>query len=1411
MFLCVRDKYKMGDVKEFMQLMLQNQQQFLQSFMQKQQTFFAEQMQRPAVQSQSVSSFHHFDRTKETFEEYVAQMEQHFIANGVTDAGKRKSCFLSWIGSDTYHVLMKLCGETKIEDQNLDEIVKKLTEFYTSTVHVLAGRFKFLRMKMQPTDTYSTWIADLREAAKACAFKCAGCNVSYTDYAIRDMVILHTIHEPVRTAGLQKGNPTLEEVLNLATAFEQTQTAMNILKRDAESIPEVNAFNARAKYKSRSRSQSQRDRSSSRERSCPGCGSDHQRSSCKFLKAECYKCNKFGHIASVCMVGRGNSSGKSRHHSRGKQLSEHTYSLDSEEYKASDASLLELVPAQLSDGSSSADVSLDFLEIIREPMASSNQHTIFELRQIGKKMFIPIEINGSLLKFLVDTGASVSMIGKDGYNQLEQPVVNPVTTVVKAYGNVDIPVRGTLDVVAKYQNLCHNLKILVTDANGANIFGMDWFDRFGFKITKENLRTEDVFTSAIEWQGKVDSLCQKYGVIFEPNLGHCSVFKAHLVMKPDHVPKSFKARPIPFEQMSMVKKEIERLESLDVIRPVQFSQWAAPIVVVQKANKSIRICGDFKVTVNPQLLIEQYPIPRVEELFHRLQGGKQFSKIDLSDAYLQLELDDESKQLMVITTPFGLFQYQRLPFGVASAPAIFQKFIEQLTCDLPHVSSYLDDILVTGTNEDEHLKNLEEMFRRMSDANLRVNLSKCQFFKSEVEYVGHIIDAAGIRPTTKGLRGIEEMPRPKDVKELQAFIGKVNYYNRFIPNFSQMAAPLNALRKKDVSFKWSKEQEESFQQIKKHIVEASQLVHYRRDYPLVLATDASQHGIGAVLSHIYPDGSEQPIAFASKTLDKHQMRYSQVEKEALSVIFGCRKFHQYLYGRQFELITDNTGLMSIFRPNNQLPTMTANRLQRWAIFLMGYTYTMKFRPTAKHSNADALSRLPVGPDDQFDKDEDMLDINQIYTEGLDHFPIDSEKIAACTVQDKVLSKIYAFVKEGWPETTKDEQLRAFFVRKQSISVFNNVLLFQTDYTRVIVPTSLRQSVLKMLHEGHWGVVRTKQMVRRYCWWPRIDQDIEDMIKSCPSCQEMSSALPREFKNWPAAEKPWERIHLDFAGPFLNSMWMLCVDAFSRYPYVIKMNDITAQSTVRSLQGIFAIEGLPDTIVSDNGTAFTSGIFHEFCYQNGIQHLTIAPFHPASNGEAERFVRTFKGAMKKKMLEGGSTDHALLTFLSTYRFSPDLSCGKSPAEMIHGRQPKTTLSLMLPIKSRAKSEQTTKFQLQQAVFVRSFSRGPKWIRGTIIKKIGKMMYLVSTDSGDIRRHQNQMRNRIKEEEDPYSSAQRLSEQLIEKQHIFNREPTFDLPVNQRPILRRSMSDPDPVTIPRRSKRNRMPMVRFAPGV
>ena len=383
-----------------------------------------------------------------------------------------------------------------------------------------------------------------------------------------------------------------------------------------------------------------------------------------------------------------------------------------------------------------------------------------------------------------------------------------------------------------------------------------------------------------------------------------------------------------------------------------------------------------------------------------------------------------------------------------------------------------------------------------------------------------------------------------------------------------------------------------------------------------------------------------------------------------------KKFHQYLYGRCFTLATNHKPLTAILGPKKGIPSLSTARQQRLAVHLSAYKYDISYNPSLEHGKADGLSRVPL-PTGSPQPD----DVSQFFNIGqIQLLPVTVAEVQKATRSDKVLSKVYRYTQTGWPGSVSKD-LQPYKSKQDEIGLEGGCLMWGI---RVIIPAKLQSAVLQSLHLGHPGITRMKAIARSYFWWTGLDQDIEKLANSCESCQAVkSSPAVAPLHPWAWPDAPWKRLHVDFAGPFLGKMFFIVVDAHSKWPEVIAMSSTTSQSTIDVLRSLFSRYGLPEQIVSDNGAQFTSDEFTQFMKLNGIKHIRSAPYHPASNGLAERFVQTFKRAMKASEGEGRTLNQRLSQFLFSYRASPQATTTTSPSELFLGRTLRTKLDLLRP--------------------------------------------------------------------------------------------------------------------------------------
>ncbi|UYV70438.1 K02A2.6-like [Cordylochernes scorpioides] len=535
-----------------------------------------------------------------------------------------------------------------------------------------------------------------------------------------------------------------------------------------------------------------------------------------------------------------------------------------------------------------------------------------------------------------------------------------------------------------------------------------------------------------------------------------------------------------------VEDELEDMVDKGILEPLDYADWAAPIVPVLKKDgaRRIRICGDFRSTANKAIILDKYPLPTIDEIFSKLSGSTVFSTLDLSMAYLQVELA-EAKGVVNINTTKGLLAYKRLPYGVAVAPNKFQRLMDNIFADIPGVACYIDDILVSGRDANEHKAKLELVFKRLEDKGLKLNKNKCRFAVDSVEYLGFRIDKNGLHPLINKIQAVSNAPEPKNIGQLRLFIGMLMYYARFIENISHILTPFYKLLKKNTRWKWTREHRILFNRCESLLTNESVLTHYDPTKELVLACDASSYGLGVL------------------------------EKEALSIVYGCEKFRQYLLERSFVLVTDNRPLMHLFSPHKPIPVCAASRIKRWSLKLGAFHYSVEFRKTDDHGNADALSRLPLKAVERESIDEDQV----LLLRKMNEVPFSFRDVAFETRRDKILSIVLRNVREdNWqvPKISKENPLFPFYKIRNELSADFGCLQWRE---RIVIPPKLRSQILRDLNEMHFGIVKMKMIARRYFWWPGIDGNIEDMAGNVPSVRNLQICLPSRFQNGLGPKNP----------------------------------------------------------------------------------------------------------------------------------------------------------------------------------------------------------------------------------------------------------------------------------------------------
>ena len=992
---------------------------------------------------------------KESWSTYTERLGHYFVANKVTEAEQKRAILLSVCGPTTFKLIKSLADPSKFPTMTFAELCALVKEYYEPLPSPIVQRYKFNTRNRAPGETIATYVAALRELAEYCNY---GASLSEM---LRDRLVCGVNHDGIQKKLLAEKELDFDKAYSVAVAIE-------VAERDTKNLKAERSYGNPVFYshtKERGKSTKTSPGRGKGEITCYRCGGNHLANVCRHKDTECGFCRKKGHLARVC---------------RAKRRAQET-SMPSQNTRKN-----MFVTEELTQDETDRTYEMFTLE------DQSNEPTRMQ-----------VLLNDVPVDMVLDTGASLSIISQATFNRLKQHdatlTLHPSATRLLTYTGEPIPVVGATNMIVQLGEIVATLSAQVVVGEGPDLMGRDWLGRLKVNIGQVNLLEHD----------KIKEVLDKHEAVFDGNIGCLKDAKVTLHVNEAAKPKFLKPRTVPYLLREKVEKQLSKMEQQGIISPVQHSQWAAPIVPVPKNDGTVRICGDFKTTINQVSVTETYPLPRVDDLFADLSGGKFFTKLDMSNAYLQLPLSDESKQYVTINTHKGLFQFNRLPFGVSSAPAIFQRTMETLLRGLSGVSVYQDDVLVTGSSTDQHLQNLDAVLNCIENAGLRLNCAKCSFLKPRIEYLGHIIDESGLHPTDDKIAALKEAPTHKNVTQLRSFLGLINYYSKFLPNLSTKLRPLYNLLLKNKRWTWTEQHDTAFKLAKEALQADSVLAHYDSTKPLLLACDASEYGIGAVLSHILDTGEEKPIAYASRTLNSAERNYSQLEREGLAIVFGVKKFHNYLYGRHFTIESDHQPLSHLFSETKSIPVMASARIQRWALTLAAYQYNIRYKSGKTLNNADALSRLPRPITTNSDCVPDELAQLVLH---LSSTSINADVIRSWTSKDPVLSRVLRYIQTGWPDQITDEKFRPFLSRKTEMSAWDGCILWGS---RMVIPPQGRELVLQELHETHPGCARMKSLARNYIWWPKMDSAIEDTVKQCQTCQESRPSPPA------APLHPWE--------------------------------------------------------------------------------------------------------------------------------------------------------------------------------------------------------------------------------------------------------------------------------------------------
>ena len=814
-------------------------------------------------------------------------------------------------------------------------------------------------------------------------------------------------------------------------------------------------------------------------------------------------------------------------------------------------------------------------------------------------------------------------------------------------------------------------------------------------------------------------------------------------LKDNAVPYQAPPRRVPVALQKDFKHTLDKMVQDQILKPLSLderSEWCNSFVAIPKPRKNeVRICID-PAKLNEAIIRPVHRGQTVSDILANLAGAKYFSLLDARSGFWNLKLDDKSSRLTTFACMFGRYRYLRLPFGLSCSSDLFQKKVDETFVDLrSNVMGIADDILVVGFSEDrsDHDLFLECTLQRCQDVNLKLNPDKCIFHCTNIPFFGERVSRFGVKPDPAKLAAITGLQKPMNKKEMQSFLGMINYISKYSPEVAQVCKPLRELISVKSDFKWHKHHTEAFENAKKLVSKDCCLRFYDSELPLYMEMDASKVGLGAALlqpqeNYEYSDQDTpptedlRPVAYASKSLTSAESNYSNIEHEALGVVHGLEKFHHYCYGRQVNVITDHKPLLSLLKKD---VSTASPRLQRLLLRIHRYRVSMTYRPGKDMHLADFLSRSSHQPNKDPEIEGFKLTINDLTLET--NCSITSlMQIQEATKSDPVLNKLAHTVQNGWPEhrSNLDEQLIPYWNFREEIALTCGLLV---KGTRIIVPEGLRQEILTQLHYSHLGIEKTRLLARGAVYWPNINADIELAVKSCIQCQENQSTkspdvlIPHEIPH-----TAWSTLGMDVF--YINKMPYLCIiDYLSKFPVIHQLGDHTAECLIDTCKDIFSEYGIPRRIMSDAGSNFNSQQFISFCRRLDISTSLSSSYHHSSNGQVENCIKLIKRTFKKCISSNKDPRLAMLQ-IHTMNISDKIP---SPAELL-GRKIKGLLPCLTDMSNETvqealmdkqtvmknnfdqkldpKNSNCTDYPIGSFVMIQKEDTGP-WTHGTIIAK------------------------------------------------------------------------------------------------
>lgn len=1107
---------------------------------------------------------------------------------------------------------------------------------------------------------------------------------------------------------------------------------------------------------------------------CSRCNFMHKKG-LEFCSAQgkvCNYCKGKNHYETVCFK-KAKDEKSSDKQSKKKKDSEWKYKSRKSHQKSKQCKMVEH-----SDSESSSDPESDNDSMIISMVSANNRNGAYA------NLELKTDEGWKKVQCQLDTGSACNLIGISNLKSLrENPKLSPSSCRLQDVQKNAIKSLGKVKILFERKSQKYSLTFQVVDFDQMPLLSEETCRTLQLIKYCKSVDTEDWITKG---RHEAQQILNEFSDVFE---GHGELPGIVSLELHDNVkPVIAKPRKVPHAYRDKLKQELEELERNGIIvKETEPTDWVSNILIVNR-NGKMRLCLD-PTYLNRALKRPHYQYNTFEEATIDLENVGILTSLDTKRGFLQKKLDEKSSKMTTFYTPFGKFRFTRLCFGLICSSDYFQETIDSECHDLTGVIKIRDDFAVYGTGNSpeqiikSHNVNLRSLLSRLRKINCKLNRDKIKLFQTEIKFFGNLLTTKGIKPDSEKIKAIKNMPAPENKKDLERFLGMVNFLAKFIQNASAECHHLRALATSIDDWKWTNEDQNEYERVKNLLSDEKMLKYFEKHKPVVIECDASSKGLGA-----YIQQEDKIVAYASRTLSPAEKNYSQIEKEMLAIVFACHRFKQFIEGNKSTIHTDHKSLINIFnKPILDVP----KRLQMMMLHIHRYNLELVYVPGTKLIIADTLSRQPCNAYDS-DSESDQVTNTNIFNNIAvislrDQVKVSDkrlEDIKTATDEDQGLQQIIQYINSEWPNNIHkvSDAAKPYYKFKEELAVENGIVYREG---KIVIPLKLRKFMTDRVHQHHLGIENTINLAKDNLFWPGMRAQITEKVQSCDTCLKYSDNNPKlPMQSVEIPEHPFQIVSMDVfeitTKKGKKKKFLVTIDHYSDYFEVDQLPDLTPQSTIKICKKNFRTHGIPETVISDNATNFQCTEFSKFARDWEFNHSTSSPHHPRGNGKAEAAVKVAKKLLKKCEENDEDFDFLILQHRNTPNkiksspvqrlFSRRTRCGIPTSQS--NLKPKVIESVPETIESnKQKSKQnydksTKKLPQLETGEKIAFKLRPEnektWTYGTVVDCAKDRSYIIEHDGKQLRRNREHIKPKkeVSNEKESSSTNERNSEQQRE---------------------------------------------------